>query len=105
MNLTNHVSWIFSLRRKIINYPIPTWVDRIFLVCEVNNPSKFLNLGRRREREDRNHNFIIMKLSFILFPYCPAELAALADVVTLGTRPYWLIDQMKPSTVKDKLGM
>ena len=38
-----------------------------------------------------------MKLSVaILFPVaCAAELAALADVVTLGTRPHWLIDQMK----------
>jgi hypothetical protein len=48
-----------------------------------------------------------MKLSVaVFFPVaCAAELAALADVVTLGTRPYWLLDQMKPSAVKDKLGM
>lgn len=35
---------------------------------------------------------------------CAAEYAALADVVAIDTRPYWLIDQMKPSSVKNKLG-
>ena len=35
---------------------------------------------------------------------CVAELAALADVVTVGVRPYFLLDQMKPSSAKDKLG-
>lgn len=28
-----------------------------------------------------------------------------ANVVGVGQRPYYLIDQMKPSSVKDKLGM
>jgi hypothetical protein len=49
-----------------------------------------------------------MKLSsaflFISPLACAAEYAALADVVAIDTRPYWLIDQMKSSSVKDKLG-
>ena len=27
-----------------------------------------------------------------------------ADVITLGTRPYYLVDEMKESALKDKLG-
>ena len=34
-----------------------------------------------------------------------AETAPLADVVNVGARPYFLLDKMKPSSVKDKLGM
>jgi len=26
------------------------------------------------------------------------------EVITLGTRPYYLVDEMKPSALKDKLG-
>ena len=26
------------------------------------------------------------------------------DIVSLGPRPYYLVDQMKPSDLKDKLG-
>lgn len=29
--------------------------------------------------------------------------AQLADVVTLGTRPYFLVDEMKPSSLTDML--
>lgn len=32
------------------------------------------------------------------------EKAPLSHIVTIGTRPYYLIDQMKPSELKDKLG-
>ena len=32
------------------------------------------------------------------------EKADLAHVVTLGTRPYYLLDEMKNSELKDKLG-
>lgn len=34
-----------------------------------------------------------------------AETAPLADVVNVGARPYFLLDKMKPSSVKDRLGM
>lgn len=33
-----------------------------------------------------------------------ATLVSAADVITLGTRPYYLVDEMKESALKDKLG-
>ena len=50
-----------------------------------------------------------MKLSVALLAVAQVTRAAeekadLAHIVTLGTRPYYLIDEMKPSELKDKLG-
>jgi len=28
-----------------------------------------------------------------------------ANIVSIGQRPYYLVDEMKPSSVRDKLGM
>ena len=47
-------------------------------------------------------------LAFILPSLVAAALetdqSALKDVVSLGDRPYFLLDVMKPSSLKDKLG-
>lgn len=43
----------------------------------------------------------IVAASFLL----ASASAQLADVVTLGTRPYFLVDEMKPSSLTDMLRM
>lgn len=47
-------------------------------------------------------------LTFVLPSFVAAALetdqSALADVVSVGDRPYFLLDMMKPSILKDKLG-
>ena len=51
-----------------------------------------------------------MKISSVAAALTPlaavaAETAPLADVVNVGAHPYYLLDKMKPSSVKDMLGM
>lgn len=42
--------------------------------------------------------------STVISALAGATLVSAHDVITLGTRPYYLVDEMKESALKDKLG-
>ena len=55
-------------------------------------------------KKQRHQHISTMKLMTTVVTFGAAFKVAAKDIVTLGTRPYYLVDEMKPSGLRDKLG-
>ena len=51
-----------------------------------------------------NMKLILATLAIASFAKGAEDVADLAHVITLGTRPYYLLDEMESSELKEKLG-